>query len=79
MNNFKTQGVCAKSISFKVEDNKVTNVQFISGCPGNLTGLEKLVEGMAVGDVVDRLKGIKCGQRATSCPDQLATALEEHL
>ena len=69
---YKTKGVCASHIEFEVDDNKkVHNVRFIGGCSGNTQGVASLVEG--------RLKGIKCGFKNTSCPDQLSTALEEVL
>ena len=76
MITFKTQGVCARNINFEVVDNRVTSVSFEGGCNGNLQGLSKLVEGMEINEVIDRLKGIKCGSKKTSCPDQLAIALE---
>jgi uncharacterized protein (TIGR03905 family) len=73
---FKTKGVCSQLISFEVEDNKVSNVQFFGGCNGNLKGIGALVEGMDIDDVIARVEGIKCGMKATSCPDQLAQALK---
>lgn len=76
MNTYVTKGVCSKKITFDVEDNIIKNVEFQSGCNGNLQGIGKLVEGMQVDEVIKRLKGIKCGSKETSCPDQLATALE---
>ncbi|GAA0688844.1 uncharacterized protein TIGR03905 [Clostridium cadaveris] len=76
MITFKTQGVCARNINFEVVDNRVTSVSFEGGCNGNLQGISKLVEGMEINEVIDRLKGIKCGSKKTSCPDQLAIALE---
>ena len=78
MYSFKTKGVCAQQINFDVVDGKVTNVQFLGGCLGNTTGVAKLVEGMKVEDVITKLKGIKC-RPTTSCPDQLAQALELYL
>ena len=75
---YTTSGTCSRKILFDVEDGRVKNVQFISGCNGNLQGIGKLVEGMAVEDVIERLKGIRCGFKPTSCPDQLARALEEY-
>lgn len=74
---YKTKGTCSQQIEFDVEDNKVYNVQFLGGCNGNLKGIGALVEGEEVDKVIEKLKGIKCGFRQTSCPDQLATALEE--
>lgn len=76
---FIPKGVCAKAIRFNVEDGKLTGVNFASGCPGNLIGISRLVEGLPVAEVVSRLKGITCGRKPTSCPDQLAKALEEYL
>jgi uncharacterized protein (TIGR03905 family) len=63
-------------ISFEIEDNKLSNVQFFGGCNGNLKGIGSLVEGMDIDDVIARLEGIKCGMKQTSCPDQLAAALK---
>lgn len=77
MLNFKTSGVCSKEINFDVVDNKVTNVNFVAGCPGNLKGMANLLEGMEVEEVIKRLEGITCGNKSTSCPDQLAKALKE--
>ncbi len=76
---YKTQGVCSQQIDFEIEDNKVTNVQFLGGCNGNTQGLSKLIEGMDVNEAISRLEGIKCGFRDTSCPDQLAKALKQAL
>ena len=64
-------------ISFEINDGKVSNVQFLGGCNGNLKGIGALVEGMGVDEVISRVEGIKCGMKATSCPDQLAKALME--
>lgn len=73
---FKTKGTCAARILFDIEDGKVRNVQFIGGCNGNLKGIAALVEGMNADDVIARIEGIRCGMKATSCPDQLAQALK---
>ena len=73
---YKTKGTCSQMISFTVEDNKVRGVQFYGGCNGNLKGISALVEGMDLNEVITRLEGIKCGMKATSCPDQLAQALK---
>lgn len=73
--SYATSGTCSREIEFDVEDGKVRNVRFTGGCNGNLQGIGALVEGMPVEDVVSRLKGIKCGIKSTSCPDQLAAAL----
>lgn len=74
---YKTSGTCSQLINFDLVDGTVSNVSFVGGCNGNLQGIGKLVEGMKAEDVINRLKGIKCGMRSTSCPDQLAKALEE--
>ena len=72
---FKTSGTCSQRILFDVEEGKVKNVQFIGGCNGNLKGIAALVEGMDVDSVIERVQGITCGMKKTSCPDQLAKAL----
>ena len=74
---YKTSGTCSQRILFEINDGKVYNVQFIGGCNGNLQGISKLVEGMEADEVIARIKGICCGMKPTSCPDQLATALLE--
>ena len=76
---YKTKGTCSQRILFEIVDGKVMNVQFIGGCNGNLQGISKLVEGMDATEVIQRIKGIPCGMKPTSCPDQLATALQEAL
>ena len=78
MATVKTSGVCSRSISFDVTDGKVVNVSFVGGCDGNLQGISSLVEGMKVEDVIQKLKGIECGGRGTSCPAQLAEALSNY-
>ena len=74
-----TKGVCSREINFDVIDGKVCNVSYLGGCNGNLKGVSALVEGMEINEAIARLKGIKCGPKSTSCPDQLATALEQYL
>jgi len=76
---YKTKGTCSQKILFDIEDGKVWNVTFISGCNGNLQGIGRLVEGMDAQEVIDRISGIRCGMKPTSCPDQLATALRQAL
>ena len=73
-----TKGVCSREIDFDVVDGKVRNVKYLGGCSGNTQGVGALVEGMDVDDAIERLKGIKCGFKSTSCPDQLALALEQY-
>lgn len=72
---YRTSGTCSRVIEFEVNDGIVSSVVFHGGCAGNLQGIARLVEGMPVLEVVSRLKGIKCGFKPTSCPDQLAQAL----
>ena len=74
---YKTKGTCSQKIFFEIEDNKVKNVEYLGGCNGNLQGIGRLVEGMDVNEVINRLEGIHCGMKPTSCPDQLATALKQ--
>lgn len=73
---YVTLGVCSKEINFDIVENKIKNVSFIGGCDGNLLGISSLVEGMDINEVISRLRGIQCGSKDTSCPDQLARALE---
>jgi len=76
--SYKPEQVCAKEINFELDGNTVTNVEFVGGCPGNALGLVNLVKGMEVDEVIEKLQGISCRHRTTSCPDQLAKALREH-
>jgi uncharacterized protein (TIGR03905 family) len=76
---YKTKGTCSQRILFSIEDGKVFNVQYIGGCHGNLQGICKLVEGMDANEVIQKLSGIRCGMKPTSCPDQLSKALTEAL
>lgn len=75
--SYKTRGVCSRKITFSVEDGKVHNVAFDGGCNGNGKGVSALVEGMTVDEAIARMRGITCGMKNTSCPDQLAQALEQ--
>ena len=75
---YRTQGVCSRSVSFEIEDNKLTNIHFEGGCSGNTQGVARLAEGMDVEEAIKRLDGIHCGAKATSCPDQLARALKQY-
>ena len=72
---YKTRGTCASKIIFQMEDGIVSDVRFIGGCSGNTQGVSALVNGMTVDEVIAKLQGIRCGMKATSCPDQLAQAL----
>lgn len=72
---YRTKGTCSTNIDLEVEDGIVKRVKFFGGCNGNLQGVSRLVEGMAVEDIIAKLEGISCGGRPTSCPDQLCQAL----
>lgn len=74
---YYTQGTCSQAIELELDGEVVKSVRFVGGCHGNLQGIARLVEGMKVGDVIARLNGIRCGMKATSCPDQLCRALEQ--
>ena len=77
---YKTQGTCSQAIEITVDDdNRIDTVQFIGGCDGNTKGISSLVRGMKVQDVIAKLRGITCGYKSTSCPDQLSKALEAML
>lgn len=72
-----THGTCCKAFDIEIEDGRIRNVDFYGGCNGNLQGICSLIKGMKIDDVVARLKGIRCGGKPTSCPDQLSQALLE--
>ena len=74
---YNTKGTCSRKIILDVEDGVIVDCKFVAGCPGNTMGVATLVKGMKVDAAIARLKGIKCGLKSTSCPDQLATALLE--
>ena len=76
---YMTSGTCSRAIEVELEGKTIKNVRFAGGCPGNLAGISKLVVGMDAEDVIARLKGTTCGYKPTSCPDQLALALEKAL
>ena len=76
---YKTSGVCSQQIHIEVEGDIIKSVQFVGGCAGNTAGISKLVAGMKIQDVIDRLEGTRCGFRSTSCPDQLSIALKQIL
>jgi len=75
VHKYKTNGVCSTEINFDLRDGKVYSVSFTEGCNGNLKAVGVLVEGMDADELVKKLKGLRCGRRATSCADQLATAV----
>lgn len=75
---YTTHGTCSKVIGVEINDEIITNIEFIGGCQGNLKGISKLVVGMNIDEVIKRLEGIDCSGRGTSCPDQLAKCLIEY-
>ena len=75
---YTTKGVCSRRIDIDIENDIVTSVTYLGGCSGNTQGVSALVKGMSVDEAIARLRGIKCGPKQTSCPDQLAVALEEY-
>ncbi len=77
--NYSTVGTCCKRIDVEIENDIIKNVDFIGGCDGNHKGIKNLVIGMNIADVIAKLRGITCGARATSCPDQLAVCLLSYL
>lgn len=76
---YQTKGVCSRSIDIEIEDGIIQNVVYHGGCSGNTQGIGALVRGMRAEDAAERLEGIRCGFKPTSCPDQLARALREYL
>ena len=74
---YKTKGTCSAMIDVELKDGVIDSVKFTGGCNGNLQGISALVKGMKPEEAISRLKGIRCGFKPTSCPDQLAHALEE--
>lgn len=74
---YNPQGVCSREMTIEVEEDTIKKVKIQGGCAGNTIGISKLVEGMKIEEAIKRLKGIPCGTKGTSCPDQLAKALEE--
>ena len=73
---YQTKGTCSTYIDIELDGDVIRSVSFFGGCNGNLQGISKLVEGMKAEEAINRLKGIRCGFKPTSCPDQLAVALE---
>ncbi|MEA5050167.1 MAG: TIGR03905 family TSCPD domain-containing protein [Oscillospiraceae bacterium] len=75
----KNKGTCSLSTTVELDGDVIRSIRFEGGCNGNLKGIASLCEGQKAQDVIGRLKGTRCGMKATSCPDQLALALEEAL
>ena len=76
---YTPRGVCSRKMTVEVEDGVVRSVRVEGGCSGNLQGISRLVEGMPVEEAIRRMRGIRCGAKSTSCPDQLSRALEQCL
>ena len=74
---YTPRGVCSKQMTVEAEDGVITSVRVVGGCDGNLKGIMSLLEGMSVEQAISRLEGIRCGMKATSCPDQIAKALRK--
>ncbi len=72
---YRPRGVCSQLMEIEIEDGRLRSLSVTGGCDGNLKGISRLVEGMEVEEVIRRLEGVRCGRKATSCPDQLAKAL----
>lgn len=75
---YTPQGVCSMKMIFDIENNKIKSLTIVGGCPGNTVGVSRLVEGKTIDQVIQMLKGIPCGSKSTSCPDQVSKALEEY-
>ena len=75
---FNPRGVCARQFIFEIDGDTVTKVRIVGGCPGNLLGISSLIKGMKVDDIIDRMQGIRCGLKPTSCPDQIAKVLTSY-
>ena len=76
---YNPRGVCSRKMIFDIEDGVIKSLEVVGGCNGNLKGISSLVTGMKLQDVIDRLEGITCGSKPTSCPDQIASALKKFL
>ncbi len=76
---YKPEGVCSREMIFEIENGVIKSLNIVGGCDGNRKGIAKLVEGMKIEDVIEKLKGIECGYKGTSCPDQLSIALEKYI
>ncbi len=76
---YKPSGVCSREFVFDIKDDIIQKLDVVGGCSGNLQGISKLLVGMNINDVIERIKGLKCGMKSTSCPDQIALALQKFL
>ncbi|MBQ7127009.1 TIGR03905 family TSCPD domain-containing protein [bacterium] len=76
---FIPKGVCSKMMQIKIKDERVIDAEFIGGCAGNLSGIKMLIQGMHISEIVEKLSGLPCGSRKTSCPDQLAQGIKAYI
>ena len=76
---YQTSGTCCRLMQVKLDNNKIVDVDFIGGCPGNLLGIKQLIKGMSIEEVISKFSGVRCGDKSTSCPDQLAKCLKQAL
>lgn len=76
---YQPRGVCSRQFEIQVEEGVIRGIQIAGGCSGNLQGISRLLEGMPVEEAIRRMEGIRCGMRATSCPDQIAQALKQSM
>ncbi len=76
---YKPSGVCSREFVFDIKDDIIQKLDVVGGCSGNLQGISQLLVGMNINDVVEKIKGVKCGMKNTSCPDQIALALQKFL
>ena len=77
--SFRPRGVCSQRMDITIEDDRIVSLQVLGGCDGNLQGISRLIEGMTIDTVIQKLSGINCDGKGTSCPDQLSKALEQAL
>ena len=75
---YRPKGVCSQLMDIEIEDGKIESVKVTGGCSGNLPGISSLLKGMDVDEAISRMEGIRCGVKATSCPDQIAQALKQY-
>ena len=73
---YRPRGVCSQLMDIETEDGRILDVKITGGCPGNLQGISRLLKGMSVDEAIERMEGIRCGMKCSSCPDQLAQALK---
>ena len=74
---YKPKGTCSQKMIFEIEDGRITNLEVIGGCPGNLLGISRIVKGKTLEEVIEAFEGVTCGRKPTSCPDQIAQALKQ--